>query len=87
MSRRAVVFGSAMKRVRNAANDCKRADLVSSTNVVDKRAAATAGPEPRERTDADALGTLDAVHRATALIWRDRMGPLPTTAKHDTGSD
>ncbi|MEO6236920.1 MAG: PIN domain-containing protein, partial [Vicinamibacterales bacterium] len=23
------------------------------------------------------LGTLDAVHLATALIWRDRMGPLP----------
>ena len=30
------------------------------------------------------LGTLDAVHLATALIWRDRMGPLPTMATHDT---
>ena len=30
------------------------------------------------------LGTLDAVHLATALIWRDRMGPLPTVATHDT---
>ena len=29
------------------------------------------------------LGTLDAVHLATALIWRDRMGPLPTMATHD----
>ena len=30
------------------------------------------------------LGTLDAVHLATALIWRDRMGPLPAVATHDT---
>ena len=30
------------------------------------------------------LGTLDALHLATALIWRDRMGPLPTLATHDT---
>ena len=31
------------------------------------------------------LGTLDALHLATALIWRDRMGPLPTMATHDAG--
>jgi hypothetical protein len=30
------------------------------------------------------LGTLDTVHLATALIWRDRMGPLPIVATHDT---
>jgi predicted nucleic acid-binding protein len=30
------------------------------------------------------LGTLDALHLATALIWRDRMGPLSTMATHDT---
>ena len=30
------------------------------------------------------LGTLDALHLATALIWRDRMGALPTLATHDT---
>ena len=30
------------------------------------------------------LGTLDALHLATALIWRDRMGPLPMMATHDT---
>lgn len=30
------------------------------------------------------LGTLDALHLATALIWRDRIGPLPTMATHDT---
>ena len=31
-----------------------------------------------------ALGTLDALHLATALICRDRMGPLPVLATHDT---
>ena len=30
------------------------------------------------------LGTLDALHLATALIWRDRMGPLHAVATHDT---
>ena len=30
------------------------------------------------------VGTLDAIHLATALIWRDRMGPLPQMATHDT---
>jgi uncharacterized protein len=30
------------------------------------------------------IGTLDAIHLATALIWRDRMGPLPEMATHDT---
>jgi len=30
------------------------------------------------------LGTLDAVHLATALLWRDGVGPLPTLATHDT---
>ncbi len=30
------------------------------------------------------LGTLDAVHLATALVWRDRVGPLPVVATHDT---
>ena len=29
------------------------------------------------------LGTLDAVHLATALIWRDRMGAVSTMATHD----
>jgi predicted nucleic acid-binding protein len=29
------------------------------------------------------LGTLDAIHLATALIWRDRMGALPIIATHD----
>jgi predicted nucleic acid-binding protein len=30
------------------------------------------------------IGTLDAIHLATALIWRDRMGPLLEMATHDT---
>jgi predicted nucleic acid-binding protein len=30
------------------------------------------------------IGTLDAIHLATALIWRDRMGLLPEMATHDT---
>jgi predicted nucleic acid-binding protein len=29
------------------------------------------------------LGTLDAIHLATALIWRERVGPLPAVATHD----
>jgi len=29
------------------------------------------------------IGTLDAIHLATALIWRDRMGPLPEVVTHD----
>jgi predicted nucleic acid-binding protein len=29
------------------------------------------------------LGTLDALHLATALAWRDRIGALPTMATHD----
>jgi predicted nucleic acid-binding protein len=31
-----------------------------------------------------ALGTLDAIHLSTALLWRDRIGPLPVIATHDT---
>lgn len=30
------------------------------------------------------LGTLDALHLATARIWRDRIGSLPIVATHDT---
>lgn len=29
------------------------------------------------------LGTLDAIHLASALIWRDRLGPLPQLLTHD----
>jgi predicted nucleic acid-binding protein len=30
------------------------------------------------------LGTLDAIHLATALLWRERMGPLAMIATHDS---
>jgi predicted nucleic acid-binding protein len=30
------------------------------------------------------IGTIDAIHLATALIWRDRLGPLPEMATHET---
>jgi predicted nucleic acid-binding protein len=29
------------------------------------------------------LGTLDAIHLATALIWRERLSPLSVIATHD----
>jgi predicted nucleic acid-binding protein len=29
------------------------------------------------------LGTLDAIHLASALIWRERLGDLSTIATHD----
>lgn len=29
------------------------------------------------------LGTLDAIHLATALVWRERLGSLPLLAMHD----
>ena len=32
-----------------------------------------------------ALGTLDALHLATALVWRDRTGQAPVMATHDAG--
>jgi hypothetical protein len=31
------------------------------------------------------LGTLDAMHLATALVWRDRTGQELTMATHDGG--
>jgi predicted nucleic acid-binding protein len=30
------------------------------------------------------LGTLDAIHLATALLWRERMGGLSVLATHDS---
>ena len=29
------------------------------------------------------LGTLDAIHLASALMWRDRLGPLPQLLTHN----
>lgn len=30
------------------------------------------------------IGTLDAIHLSTALLWRDRIGPLTHMATHDS---
>jgi predicted nucleic acid-binding protein len=30
------------------------------------------------------IGALDAIHLSTALLWRDRIGPLPEMVTHDT---
>jgi predicted nucleic acid-binding protein len=49
-------------------------DLVLMRNPILARAA-----EPMPTS----LGTLDAVHLSTALIWRDRMGTALVIATHD----
>jgi len=65
----------AAERIR-AANDWLEAvDLVLLRPAVLSRAS-----EPMPLP----IGTLDGIHLATALIWRDRMGPLPEVATHDT---
>jgi predicted nucleic acid-binding protein len=48
-------------------------DLVLMRNPISARAA-----EPMP------LGTLDALHLSTALIWRDRMGTALVIATHDS---
>lgn len=41
--------------------------------------------ESRQRTPPDtARHTLDAIHLATALLWREHIGPLATIATHDS---
>jgi predicted nucleic acid-binding protein len=65
----------AAARVRALIDWLEAVDLVLVRPVVLSRAS---DPMPMP------LGTLDAIHLATALIWRDRMGPLPTLATHDT---
>ena len=49
-------------------------DLVLLRPAVLSRAA-----EPMPLT----VGTLDAIHLATALVWRDRVGPLPQMLTHN----
>jgi hypothetical protein len=41
-------------------------------------------PRASSRCSSSRTGTLDALHLATALVWRDRMGPLAVMATHDT---
>jgi hypothetical protein len=49
---------------------------------VRKRADRTGAPHGEARR-VTPLGTLDALHLATALVWRDRMGKAPVVATHD----
>ncbi|MBA3885887.1 MAG: type II toxin-antitoxin system VapC family toxin [Acidobacteria bacterium] len=65
----------AAERVRAVNEWLEAIDLVLLRPVVLSRAS-----EPMPM----AVGTLDAIHLATALIWRDRVGPLPQMATHDT---
>jgi predicted nucleic acid-binding protein len=64
-----------------AARRAKALELIASLHIVEvdqvvlERAAQ---PLPTE------LGTLDAIHLATALLWRDTMGEQLTMATHDT---
>ena len=64
-----------------AARRAKALELIASLHIVDvdqvvlERAAQ---PMPTE------LGTLDAIHLATALLWRDTEGEPLTMATHDT---
>lgn len=67
--------GEAADRVRAVNEWLEAIDLVLLRPAVLSRAS-----EPMPL----AIGTLDAIHLATALIWRDRMGPLAEMATHDT---
>ncbi len=64
----------AAERTRAAADWLEAIDLVLLRPPVLSRASEPM-PVP--------VGTLDAIHLATALIWRDRMGPVPEMATHD----
>jgi predicted nucleic acid-binding protein len=71
----ALTTGEAAERTRAVARWLEAIDLVLLRPPVLSRASEPM-PVP--------VGTLDAIHLATALIWRDRMGPLPEVATHDT---
>lgn len=55
----------------NLVNSLELVEIDSS--VLDR----AAQPMPTE------LGTLDAIHLASALLWRDAMGIIPVLATHD----
>lgn len=67
--------GEAAERIRAVNEWLEAVDLVLLRPAVLSRAS-----EPMPLP----IGTLDAIHLATALIWRDRVGPLPEIATHDT---
>lgn len=64
----------AAERLRVVAEWLEAIDLVLLRPAVLSRAAEPL-PTP--------LGTLDALHLATALVWRERMAPLAAIATHD----
>ena len=70
----ALTVEEAALRVRSIADWLEAIDLVLIRPPVLDRACAPL-PTP--------LGTLDAIHLATALIWRERMGALATILTHD----
>jgi predicted nucleic acid-binding protein len=70
--------------------------LLAPTELADRRALALRLLERMDRVDispavlrraADPfptpLGTLDAIHLATAVLWRERRGEAPTVLTHD----
>ena len=70
----ALTAEEAAERLRVVADWLEAIDLVLLRPVVLSRAGEPL-PTP--------LGTLDALHLATALVWRDRMTPLTAIATHD----
>lgn len=70
----ALTTEEAANRIRAAAEWLEAIDLVLLRPPVLNRATEPL-PIP--------IGTLDAIHLATALIWRDRMGSLAVMATHD----
>lgn len=71
----ALTVEEAAARLRAITDWLEAIDLVLLRPLVLSRAS---GPLPTP------LGTLDAIHLATALIWRERMGTLLTMATHDS---
>jgi predicted nucleic acid-binding protein len=71
----ALTLEEAAARSRAVGDWLEAFDLVLLRPLVLSRAS-----EPRPTP----LGTLDAIHLATALLWRERMGPLVTMATHDS---
>jgi predicted nucleic acid-binding protein len=64
-----------------SARRAKALELIASLHIVEVDSVVlerAAQPMPTE------LGTLDAIHLATALLWRDMSGKVLTMATHDT---
>lgn len=64
----------AAERLRAIADWLEAIDLVLARPAVLSRAGEPL-PTP--------LGTLDAIHLASALVWRDRVAPISVVATHD----